>query len=544
MHICKKSKIIRFFLVLIFGSLLASCAEKDNAQSAKKKSSISQNILTPCPGFAETGKPALVYGAECGELLVKENPADINSREISLNILRLPAISPAPKQDPLFLIQGGPGGSSVDMATMLHHAFMDVRKNRDLIFVDQRGTGKSSPMFCERLSDTDELLPEAEQTKKSLTFIKNCAEKYQAQVPYYTTPYAAQDLDIVRQKLGYAKINLWGGSYGTRVALEYLRKFPQHARTAILDGVAPVQIALPKYFQTDALVALEAINTNCQAQEKCKHLYGDIVEKAKQVTRRFAHEQAAGTPISIQFEHPRHQQQTKLVLTPKSFSGLIFMSLYSRDLTVLLPHAIANAEKGDYRLIASLSALASEQTNFSNLSEGMRYTIICNEDAHFISANDIANAKSFFGLNMLKDFADVCAIWPKADLPQHYNEPIVSDVPALLLSGNHDPVTPSRWSEMVAKHLTHSLQILAPGGNHSISMEGCVPKIIAQFIELGVVDGIKTDCTKNILPLPLVLGANERKSNSSAQLSSLQSFLQQPSSMQAASLSSTRSATQ
>lgn len=535
---------MRILFVLIVGLCIVACADQNKPASATSTTSQKINILKRCPGFAETGKPALVYGAECGELLVKENPADSNSREISLNILRLPAISPAPKEDPLFLIQGGPGGSSVDMATIVHYAFTEVRKNRDLIFVDQRGTGKSSPMVCERLSKADELLPEAEQTAKSLLFIKNCAEKYRAQVTYYTTPYAAQDLDLVRQTLGYEKINLWGGSYGTRVALEYLREFSQHTRTLILDGVAPVQIALPKYFQTDALAALKAINSNCQAQEKCKNLYGDIVTKAEQVTQRFAQAQADNAPISIEFEHPRHQQKTQLILTPKSFSALIFMSLYSRDLTVLLPHAIANAEKGDYRLIASLSALASEQENFSNLSEGMRFSIICNEDAHFISAEDIANAKPFFGLNMLKDFADACALWPKANLPPNYNEPIASDVPALLLSGNHDPVTPPRWAEMVAKQLTQSLQIVAPGGNHSISMEGCIPQIIGQFIELGSVDGIKTDCTKNIVPLPLVLGANEKKASSSAQSSTMQSGLIKTSSSSSSTPDSARSAAQ
>ncbi len=514
-------RVIIFFAI----SLLLFGCKKNNENPIIQQ----QNILKPCPSFAETGKPALVYGAECGELLVKENSADINSREISLNILRLPAISPAPKQDPLFLIQGGPGGSSVDMAAMVHSAFADVRKNRDLIFVDQRGTGKSSPMFCEHLSDADELLPEAAQTSKSLALIKICSEKYQAQVPFYTTPYAAQDLDKVRSALGYAKINLWGGSYGTRVALEYLREFPQYTRAAILDGVAPVQIALPKYFQEDALAALQAVNKECLAQEKCKNLYGDIVEKAEQVTQRFAQAQAAGKPISIQFEHPRHQQKTKLLLTPKSFSGLIFMSLYSRDLTVLLPHSIADAERGDYRLIASLSALAAEQSSFSGISEGMRYSIVCNEDAHFISTEDITNAKPFFGMNMLKDFSDACAFWSKANLSENYNEPINSDVPTLLLSGNHDPVTPSHWAAMVAKNLTHSLQVVAPGGNHSISMEGCVPKIIAQFIELGAGDGIKTDCVKNILPLPLVLGANEMKPSSSSQSSTIQTSSMQTS---------------
>lgn len=269
-------------------------------------------------------------------------------------------------------------------------------------------------MFCERLTEAEHLLPEAEQSAKATQLLKLCAEKYQQQISFYTTPYAVKDLDKVREALGYKTVNLWGGSYGTRVALQYMRDFPEQTRTVILDGVAPVQIALPKYFQVDALAALTAINNECASHPKCKNLFGDLVEKANLVTQRLSQAQESGNAVNIQFEHPRNQISTNLVLTPKSFSQLVFMSLYSRDLTVLLPHAISNAERGDYRLIASLSALAMEQSSFIGISEGMRYSVVCNEDNHFISADDIANDKPFLGMNMLDEFAKICAFWPKA----------------------------------------------------------------------------------------------------------------------------------
>lgn len=496
-------RLVKITALFILPLLLANCA-KENAAA------VAQPILKPCPGFAETGKPALVYGAECGELRVKENPADSQSREIFLQILRLPAISPAPKQDPLFLIQGGPGASSIEMANLVHGAFADVRKNRDLVFVDQRGTGKSNALQCEQLSDAEQLLPEVEQSEKALQLLKACAEKYRQQIPFYTTAYAVQDLDLVRSALGYQTINLWGVSYGTRVALEYMRSFPQQTRAAILDGVAPVQLALPKFFQQDAMAALQAVNSECQAQEKCKTLYGDIAAKARRVAQRLH------SPVKIEFQHPRHQESTRILLTAKRFSGLIFMSLYSRDLSVLLPRAIAEAERGDYHLVAALSALAEEQPSFKGISEGMRYTVVCSEDAQFISDRDRATSEAFLGMDMLRDFSDACALWPKVALPENYNEPVVSAVPSLLLSGARDPVTPPRWAEMVAKHLSHSLMLVAPGGNHSISMEGCLPKIIAQFIELGSPAGINVDCVKTIVPLPSVLGANQKKALSSA----------------------------
>lgn len=494
-------------LLLVF---LSGCNEKADHQSA------TTSILKPCPGFVETGKPPLVYGAECGELTVKENPADANSNDVSVAILRLPAISPVPDADPLFLIQGGPGGSSIDMASQMHGFFADVRKNRDLVFVDQRGTGKSNPLRCEQLTPDDLKLPEVAQTEKYLALMKSCAEKYKTNAAFYTTPYAVQDLDAVRSALGYSKINLWGGSYGTRVALEYARRYPQQARTIILDGVAPVSIALPKYFARDAMAALVAVNNECLMQTDCATEFGDIVQKAETVLQRLNELQAKGEPLEIRYEHPRNQQSETLRLTPRTFSSLLFMSLYSRDLTVLLPRAISFAEKADYRLLAALSALSSEQAQLMNITEGMRYSVICNEDWPLLSASDIEQSAPFFGVPFVKEMQPICALWPKAELPADYWLPIKSDVPALLLSGKHDPVTPEVWAQSVAEHLPNATKLSAAGGNHSISIEGCVPQLIAQFIERASMQDVKADCVDKIKPLPLVLGANQKKSTSSA----------------------------
>lgn len=494
-----------YWLVIVL-FLLSGCFDATGNNSPKNKTA----LLKPCPGFEETGTPPLVYGAECGELSVLENPEDTHSRTIALNILRLPAINPVPKRDPLFLIQGGPGGSSVEMAKQVHLFFNDVRKNRDLIFVDQRGTGKSSPMDCETLTESELQLSEVEQEQKYAALMHQCADKYRAQVQFYTTPYAVTDLEAVRKALDYETINLWGGSYGTRVVLEYMRTYPDKLRTVIMDGVAPVQIGLPKYFQSDAWNALSAVNQECEQQSECVRLYGNMLVNAELVSQRLLDAQQQGEPLVVTYEHPRYQQQTELVFTPKSFSMLVFMSLYSRDLTSLLPRALAEAAQGKFRLLAALHALASEQSSFNGISEGMRYSVICNEDNHYISAQDIVESKSFLGMNMLKDIARVCDFWPRAVMPEQYFSPVSSQLPALLLSGGHDPVTPERWAQQVAQHLPSAHLLSAAGGNHIVSMEGCVPQIIAQFIEQGTMGATKTDCVKNIKSLPLVRGANTK----------------------------------
>lgn len=497
---------VLFFLMFF----LLACSKQSN------QNSVDSNLLKTCPGFVETGKPPLVFGAECGELSVKENPDDPASADITLSILRLPAISPVPAADPLFLIQGGPGGSSIDMASQLHSFFADVRKNRDLIFVDQRGTGKSNPLSCEQLTADDHSLPEAEQTEKYLRLLASCAQQYQQIAGFYTTPFAVQDLDSVRSALGYKRINLWGGSYGTRVALEYARRYPEQTRSLILDGVAPVSIALPKYFARDAMAALNAVNQECKAQPACVSEFGDIVQKAESVLRRVQSLEQTAAPLTISYEHPRNQQLETLILTARNFSSLIFMSLYSRDLTVLLPRAISFAEQEDYRLLAALSALASEQMQQMNIMEGMRYSVICNEDWPQLTELDIAQSEPFFGMNFVKDMQAICKLWPRVSLPEYYFKPVSSDVPALLLSGHHDPVTPEFWAQQVAANLPNARLLTASGGNHSITAEGCVPQVLAQFIERASMEAVNDECVRYIKPLPLVLGANQKKSASSS----------------------------
>lgn len=505
-----KRKISLLLIGFVCSMFLSGCDPLGSAKYMAKNS-----FMQPCPGFVEVGKAPLVFGAECGELTVKENPADEKSADIVLSILRLPAISPSPEADPLFLIQGGPGGSSIDMATQVQGYFADVRKNRDLIFVDQRGTGKSNPMSCDESSGEDLQQSESTQLENYLAIMRVCANKYQQNARFYTTPYAVQDLDAVRAALGYEHINLWGASYGTRVALEYSRRYPSYTRTMVLDGVAPTRIALPKYFSQDAMSALKVINAECLAQAECFNEFGDIVVKAEKIIMRLRAAQEENNPIIVTFEHPRHQQAEVLTLTPKVFSSLIFMSLYSRDLTVLLPRAISRAAQDDFRLVAAISALAAEKNTSLKISDAMHYSVVCNEDWHFVSQEDIKTAEPFLGMNKLKDMAAVCTFWPKAMLPDDYWQPIKVDTPTLLLSGKHDPVTPSRWADAVAEYLPNSTRLQASGGNHVISTEGCVPQLIAQFIEKGSMQTINTSCVDTIKPLPLVLGANQKKSNSS-----------------------------
>ncbi len=494
----------KIFFILVLGVFFTACNPQSNKTENTKNS-----ILKPCPGFEETGYPPLVDGAECGELLVNENPDDPQSKKIELNILRLPAISPAPEKDPVFLIQGGPGGSSVEMAKQIHAVFYDVRKNRDLIFVDQRGTGKSNPLKCKKPPEDLQQWKESQQREWMDTEIQRCADEFRTASAFYTTPYAVQDLNFVRNVLGYEKINLWGGSYGSRVVMQYARQYPQHLRTMVLDGVAPVDIALPDYFARDAMQSLNKINDQCIQNSTCFSLYGNMLEKITTLLQRFKQAEAGQKTITIQYRDPQHNHEKSWVANSREFSMLIFSALYSRDLSALLPQIISDAEKGQYQALVSLSVLANKSFANLKISDAMRYSVVCNED-RFISEKN-KNTQEFLGYNFVDEMDRVCSVWPKTSLPDDYYQPLKTDVPGLLLSGGFDPVTPVSWAERVNQNLTNSLSLLAPGGHHIVSTEGCVPQLIAQFYERASTANIKTDCIRDILPLPVDLGANSDK---------------------------------
>lgn len=454
--------------------------------------------LTQCPDFSKTGKAPIVQNAQCGSFDVQENPQDSNSIKIALNVLRLPAVNPVPEKDPLFIIAGGPGQSAVVVAESVHWIFNDIRKNRDIVFVDQRGTGKSNPLDCAIESDDAKQLSEQEQEALGRAAVKQCIEKIKDHAAYYTTNYAVADLDTVRAALGYEKINLWGGSYGTRAVLEYIRRYPAHTRASILDGVAPASIALPWSMEADGLAALQAINQQCATTPACVSHYGDIVQKAQALST-----QLLSNPQTINITHPRTQEKVTVNLSAQDFSAVVRLALYNRDISSLIPQVISEAAAGDYQLFASLIYLAKAKSDMASISYGMHYSIVCNEDYPQYKNKNALESNVFLNSQMVQKYSEICSQWPIAELPKDYWEPISSDLPVLLLSGAVDPVTPPHWAEQVKAGLTNATHIIAPGGHHIISGEGCIAQLMAAFIAKGDSKTLDAKCAQNIQPLAI-----------------------------------------
>ncbi|MGB1716891.1 MAG: alpha/beta hydrolase [Candidatus Latescibacterota bacterium] len=441
--------------------------------------------LTPCPAGQIKAS-----GAECGTLEVYEDRQAQQGRTIALNVAVLPAFSRNPAPDPLFAFAGGPGMGSTELAGMAESALRRVREERDIVLIDQRGTGASGPLDC-AIDDVDSTLYQEDPIGWVIERLNACREGYEADLRRYTTPIAMDDVDDVRRALGYERINVWGGSYGTRAALVYMRRHPERVRSAILDGLAPPEIRLPLHMGTDAQRALDKLWSDCAADAACATTYGNISAKFDSLLVRFAE------PVEIAFQHPRTGQTIRAPLRSYGIASLVRTALYSAEFSSLIPLVIDRAYAGDY---APLAALGDPWEDISSkMSQGMFYSVVCSEDVPFIDDSEKAQlSSSFFGPEAIDMMQTVCASWPRGDLPADYHEPVSTDHPTLVLSGNLDPVTPPRWGESVAEHLPNARHIVVPGVGHGATPNGCVPKLIAQFIDAASAAQLDAECVQSL----------------------------------------------
>ena len=445
--------------------------------------------------------------ARCGSLTVFEDRAAGAGRTIDLNIVVIPAVSGSPEPDPLFFLAGGPGQAATDLADRVLGRFAEVRRSRDLVFVDQRGTGGSGRMSC-ALFDA---VPDEEASGESLQLdafpvddLRDClAEVETATDPrHYTTPVAMDDLDDVRAALGYETINLYGGSYGTRAGLIYLRRHPDRVRAAVLDGLAPVSMRLPSSMGADAQRALDRLFADCAADSGCREAFPDLPETFARVI-----EELEANPRVLDATHPRTGEPFELPLSASVFAAGLRASLYSPTVASLAPWTVARAAQGDFGPFLAQLVPLSESGEIIN--PGMFLSVICAEDVSQLAGDDVERleAEGILGRLQVDVIVDACSVWPAADLPAEYFEPVRSDVPALLLSGDLDPVTPPRWGEEVLSGLSNARHVVAPGAGHGVIAHGCADDVVAEFMETGSHADLDVSCLERVRRPPFMLSA-------------------------------------
>jgi pimeloyl-ACP methyl ester carboxylesterase len=448
----------------------------------------------PAIALADCRLPGIDLAARCGVLEVWEDRAAKSGRRIALHVAIVPARLRAKEPDPILVLAGGPGQGAISLAAQVMPLFTRLNDARDVVFVDQRGTGKSNPLNCD-----DEAQPLQSLFEDALPerLVTRCLAELDADPRQYVTPVAMQDLDEVRAALRYPRLNLWGGSYGTRAALEYVRRYPDRVRTMTLDGVAPPDMKLPLSFATDGDAALKRLVEACDAEPLCKKVYPDL-----NVMIRSLRGQLARRPTRTTIVDPRTGERADIQVNENVLLSGLFRPLYVAELASLLPLGIASASNGDFNpLLAQNLELADDIAE--NLSVGMHLSVICAEDVPRITAEDLAAAgRSFFGRALVDDFLRACASWPKGSLPADYYAPVSSTVPALLLSGGIDPATPPRHGESVVRTLPNGRHLVAPHLGHGVSLHGCAPRLIESFVRSGSAAELDGKCLQRI-PRPL-----------------------------------------
>jgi pimeloyl-ACP methyl ester carboxylesterase len=489
-------KLWRYLLPSIFLGLLAACAAATPRPASPARTLALSECQLSAPGLAAH------LEAQCGTLLVPEDRATANGRQIALNVAVIPAVSRSPAPDPLFILTGGPGQAATESYLQLASAFERINQKRDIVLVDQRGTGQSNPLRCSADDDDADFaaLPAEQQQARQTARLQACraALEPEADLRLYTTAIAMADLEAVRVALGYDLVNLYGVSYGTRAAQTYMKLYPEHLRAVILDGVVPQTDALGLYVARDAQRALDLIFTRCAAQADCAGRFPNLRADFEAVLS-----EVAARPIEIPIKHPLTGRDTPVTLTRDDVALTVRFMSYAPEQVALLPLLLHTAAQGDYAPLAAQGLMVGESLA-SSISGGMGLSVHCAEDAPFIDPAQAAAAVAgtYYGDLQLRQFELACALWPRGDLPADFKEPVQSDLPVLLLSGEADPVTPPENGDRVAQTLPNSLHLVAPGQGHNVILRGCLPTVAKDFIEQGSVAALDTACVQAIEAAP------------------------------------------
>jgi pimeloyl-ACP methyl ester carboxylesterase len=387
----------------------------------------------------------------------------------------------------LFFLAGGPGQAAAQLASQVRVVFRQVQRTRDIVLVDQRGTGKSNPLNCRSSASSLKELTEGSDT--ALARLRRCLDGYDADVRLYTTDIAMDDLDDVRAFLGYDRINLYGGSYGTRAALVYLRQHGEHVRSIVLDGVAPTNMRLPLFTARDAQLALDKALADCAAEPACARTFPGLTHRIRALIASLEQR-----PRRVRIVHPRTGIAEDVEVDARLVSSVLFSALYSPLTASIVPALVDRAEHDDFQGLFAL-AFASED-GAENMSIGMQLSVLCTEDASRVSPDELAKetSGSVFGSHLIGSQLDACAMWPRGTVASNYYDPVVSDVPVLVLSGEVDPVTPPAWGTSVVKHLSRGTHIIVPSTGHGVVTTPCGNHIVTDFIEHGSADGLDTAC--------------------------------------------------
>ncbi|HET6442944.1 MAG TPA: alpha/beta hydrolase [candidate division Zixibacteria bacterium] len=431
----------------------------------------------------------------CGTVIVPEERAAGAESTIRLAVVVFKATSTNPEPDPVILLSGGPGEKTVKSALDVSLVLNSFRDERDLIIFDQRGVGLSTPALeCpEHVDAMFESLDELDSEvawRNQFDAAMRCSDRLLAEgtnLSAYNTTENAADVDDIRKALGYEEMNLYGGSYGSRLAQAVMRDHPQGVRSVVLGAVLPTDKSFFVHVSSTVVDSSLRLLAACKADSACNEAYPDLQQTLFDTIDRLNAE-----PVPIEVTNPLDGQTYDTWLTGDSVYGNMAFFLYITDILPVLPQAIHDVANEEYGLMTQLSS--TSLVMFDALSRGMEFSVFCAEDLIGVTEEQylekrLEMPRQLVGMTDPEDileygFFGICKNWPVEEEDPVVKEPVVSDIPTLLLEGEFDPVTPLIYAEEVAQHLSSSYLYEFPGVGHNVLIaSSCARQIADQFMD-------------------------------------------------------------
>lgn len=435
--------------------------------------------------------------ARCATVAVPEDYAatEVASKTISIHVAVIPALARNAEPDPVYFFAGGPGQAASNIGSLVS-ALADLRKSRDIVLVDQRGTGKSKTLTCDAAANDPNVDPLIQAFSASDDAMQRdwakCIATLKGNAATHRTDDYIDDLERVRKMLNHKKINVWGGSYGSRVALRYMKRYPQSIRAVVIDGVAPTSLHLPDDALASSEAELRSSFAACEASAACARATPNVLATFDALLAELR-----AQPRKVNITHPATGKPINGVVSDRTLVTLIWPMLYMPEGARMVPSLIDQAAQGNFApLAATLTAAAIGE---GDIAIAQRFAVMCAED--MLGRTPALNPR-FEALNNL--FYGFCKGFPHGKVAPEFFEATASDTPTLLLSGTQDPVTPPLQGTLAAKTLSNSKHIIVAGMGHIVSPHPCVRRIITKFVESGSIAAATDTCEAELkLPRPL-----------------------------------------
>jgi pimeloyl-ACP methyl ester carboxylesterase len=456
-------------------------ASSEPAPAAHKRSApqdlrLGTVTLKPCE-IGRTGVAGIgTVNAFCTMISVPEDWGAPQGRHIELHVAVVKSGAPRPPSDLVTFLDGGPGGAATEDYPELAPAFAPLREKRNILLIDQRGTGKSNPLHCDAEKNSDN--GAVKDLANRVQLVEQCLDRVRAfgAPEHYATSDATHDLEAVRQALGSPLLNLYGTSYGTRVAQQYAAHYAASVRSIVLDSTVPNELALGSDHARNLETALRQQFELCTKDARCQKNFGDTYQTLYRLRDHLREHPAVVTLRDPNSFEPAHVQ-----MGAEDLAAIVRFYAYSPLTTALLPLMLHEADQGNYEPLLSQKKMLADSLG-TEISGGMELSVICTEDADLLSSNPTDGA-TLMGSSTIERIKSACSIWPKGQRPADFHHPFASSLPVLILEGQYDPVTPPAYGEQVLRNLTHARLLVAQGQGHGVGAAGCMPKLVGEFVD-------------------------------------------------------------